>query len=347
MLAPLAPNSFVFTNGDNDTYPLWYIQQVEGFRKDVRVVNLSLLQTDWYIFQLRDEAPKVPIRLSDDDIRTLGGGAVRDEAGNIVYTNDLMVYQLVEQAKRGNGWSQQPYFAITVPEHYGLDSYMALEGLVFRMNRDTLAGTLDVPATERNLYHRFRYDGLFRPDGSWDRSVYKDENASTITRNYASAHTRLAFYYHDHGDLPRAIAEMERVQRMFPGLSAALIPLGGFYLERGDTVRALAFFRDLVQQAPGDPDVRFYYGATLAMTHDPAGALREYDEAIRLDPGFSRPYYFAYSLLVRSGQVERGVAYLQRLVQVNPHERDAQTVLQMLGRGSGAAGALPPPPAQR
>jgi tetratricopeptide (TPR) repeat protein len=116
---------------------------------------------------------------------------------------------------------------------------------------------------------------------------------------------------------------------------------------RGDTARALEFFRGLVQQLPGDPEVHFYYGATLGMTRDVPGALREYDEAIRLDPQYSRPYYFAYSLLVRGGQIERGVGYLQRLVQVNPQERDAQAVLQMLGREGGRApGALPAPPAQ-
>src|SRR5678816_1022961 len=111
------------------------------------------------------------------------------------------------------GWKKPAYFAVTVPEHAGFDPYFALEGLVYRVNRDSLQDPVDEPVTRHSLYSLFKYRGLFNPDGSWDKKVYKDDNAATLSRNYAAAHLQLAFWYRKRNEMARSIAELEREQR--------------------------------------------------------------------------------------------------------------------------------------
>ena len=334
-LESCAPNAILFTNGDNDTFPLWYLQEVERFRRDVRVVNLSLLQTSWYIKQLRDYEPRVPMRLDDGQIDALQ--PYREKGGNIVYVNDVMVDHILE----ANNYQRPVYYAVTVPDQRNLVGRMRMEGLVFRIYKDPVTNPMDVEKLLDNLDNKYHYRGFLTPTGEYDTSVYKDEQATRLLQNYAAGRVQLAVGLHQLGRTDEARANLDIVRKYaqyFPGVDAAL---GATYAQIGMADNAMAYYEELLRKTPDNAAALAILGHMEIEKGDTNSGMARLTRAIQLDPASDfNPYADLANIYQNRNDPGSMLQLLEQWLKLHPEDTRVRNYVN-------AVRGLPPVPGSR
>ncbi|MCD4689885.1 hypothetical protein K8S17_00320, partial [bacterium] len=251
MINYLDENAILITNGDNDTFPLWYLQQVEGVRPDVDIVNLSLSQINWHLKQIKQAG--VPLSFSFEQIDQMHPYWTRDPETNelkLVTLRDISIHDII----RTNNYERPVYFAVTVDDFMGYYDNLKLEGMVFRLTQETGRHMVDIERTYENIFENYNYESIVDVNDNWRvmGEVYKPPATTRLITNYAAGFSRLGFVaMQDPEQTDEAIRLYTLALKFAPSYGPALNGLVAIYAARLlQPEMALPFAKRLVESQP-------------------------------------------------------------------------------------------------
>lgn len=322
MLIGLEKDAVIFTNGDNDTFPLWFIQEVEGYRTDVRVVNLSLLNTDWYIRQCRDNEPKVPIAWNDAQIARLQPVPTKD---GWLLIRDLAVQHILQT----NRFRRPVYFAVTIPPstYAPYRKYLEMEGLAYKVVPREGDNMVNVTRLERNLYENFSYETILDDNWERDRSVFLPQYTEHLIQNYAAAFVQLAYIQHQDSTFDKALKSMKAAGEISPHMEPPRQLLGLYYLDAGDTTRAIGHYRELLEKDPGDLQIMYRLGGVYERMRQFDKSLELLDVILAADAENRDLVITAFQIARGAGMYARARAYAGMWLDRHPDDENMRALM--------------------